>query len=199
MYRPNGISFYVPATNVHIPTPSIGEIVTFSFDNKSRHDIPTNPTIYRSRSDVVWDEVVYSFYKDNHNQALNGWFVAMHQIFTTINFNVGTSLVRDFKTLPVGYWNKKNMRMHMENFAKERNMDPLDQETWKNSYSALHKSPVRLLNICLFFNELQLFLIDWLVQYGKKILRKFKYRYYEAVKQLFPEIKYDAYSFHARM
>ena len=48
----------VPATGVEVSTPKIGDVVTFSYESFSRRDTPVNPIIYRTRSDVLWDDVV---------------------------------------------------------------------------------------------------------------------------------------------
>ena len=56
--RPSGEIFKVPTHSVHIPTPAVGEIVTFSYDNLARRNIPVNPEIFRKRPDVRWEEVV---------------------------------------------------------------------------------------------------------------------------------------------
>jgi hypothetical protein len=37
-----------------------------------------------------------------------------------------------FISHPVGHWSAKNMRVFLETFAKNRNMDPLLPETWYN-------------------------------------------------------------------
>jgi hypothetical protein len=55
---------------VFIPTPSIGDVVTFSFENNSRRDTPHNPKIYKLRRDVEWEEVVYSSFEEK--QFLSG-------------------------------------------------------------------------------------------------------------------------------
>jgi hypothetical protein len=34
---------------VLIPTPSVGDVVTFSYESQARRDVPVNPRIYRVR------------------------------------------------------------------------------------------------------------------------------------------------------
>eukprot|EP00026_Physarum_polycephalum_P002023 Phypoly_transcript_02027.p1 GENE.Phypoly_transcript_02027~~Phypoly_transcript_02027.p1 ORF type:complete len:816 (+),score=61.48 Phypoly_transcript_02027:208-2655(+) len=51
----NGRELTVTSYNVHIPTPAIGDIVSFSHDSFSRGDLPLNPVIYRVRSDLLWE------------------------------------------------------------------------------------------------------------------------------------------------
>lgn len=35
-----------------------------------------------------------------------------------------------FTTKPIGYWNQLHMRKFLEDFAKERDKDPLSPDTW---------------------------------------------------------------------
>ena len=43
-----------------------------------------------------------------------------------------SSAVPGFTSHPLYHWNMKNMRLFLESFAKNRNMDPLSPETWYN-------------------------------------------------------------------
>jgi hypothetical protein len=56
--RPNGVMFEVPASDVLIPTPSIGSVVTFCYESYSRKEVPLNPIITRIRADISWEEVM---------------------------------------------------------------------------------------------------------------------------------------------
>jgi hypothetical protein len=47
IFRPNGISFLVPADNVRISTPKIGQVVTFSYERRTVTDTPLNPSIVK--------------------------------------------------------------------------------------------------------------------------------------------------------
>lgn len=60
----------MPPESVYIPTPKVGEIVTFSYEMNSRRDMPINPKIYRVRTDVVWDDMVLSAAREK--QSLGG-------------------------------------------------------------------------------------------------------------------------------
>lgn len=42
-----------------IATPSIGDIVSFSYENY-RNGIPVNPKIFRVRTDLSWENVVHN-------------------------------------------------------------------------------------------------------------------------------------------
>lgn len=53
-----------------IPTPETGEIVTFSYEKSFQKDIPSNPKIFRVRSDISWEDVVYNARKEK--KYLNG-------------------------------------------------------------------------------------------------------------------------------
>lgn len=39
----------------------------------------------------------------------------------------------DLATRPSGFWNAKTMRQFLENYAKDRGMDPLAPGTWYNT------------------------------------------------------------------
>jgi hypothetical protein len=43
---------------------------------------------------------------------------------------IAHSRVDGFKAQPLGYWTTNNMRLFLENFARDRNLDPLLPETW---------------------------------------------------------------------
>lgn len=64
MIRPNGLNLTVPAQDVHAPNVKIGDVVTFSYESSIRRELPTNPSIYRIRSDLIWEDVVRSFKKE---------------------------------------------------------------------------------------------------------------------------------------
>ena len=50
--------------------PSVGDVVSFSFEIYARRDVPARPTIYRIRTDVSWEDVVHNFHQEN--KYLNG-------------------------------------------------------------------------------------------------------------------------------
>jgi hypothetical protein len=60
----------VPRENVQVTKMAIGDVVTFSFENYARRDLPVSPKIYRIRTDVSWDDVVHSYVKEK--QYLTG-------------------------------------------------------------------------------------------------------------------------------
>jgi hypothetical protein len=59
--RPNGTTFTVPPEDVQVPTPTVGDVVSFSYEVHARRDTPVNPSIYRIRHDLLWDDVLNSF------------------------------------------------------------------------------------------------------------------------------------------
>jgi hypothetical protein len=61
--RPNGATFSVPSQNVQIPSPSIGDVVTFYCESYVRRDVPMNPKVVRIRTDVSWEDVVLNYFK----------------------------------------------------------------------------------------------------------------------------------------
>ena len=58
--------FTVPSCDVQIPVPTIGDVVTFSFDSYARRDLPVNHKIYRVRTDISWDDVQHNYAKEQH-------------------------------------------------------------------------------------------------------------------------------------
>eukprot|EP00026_Physarum_polycephalum_P002644 Phypoly_transcript_02652.p1 GENE.Phypoly_transcript_02652~~Phypoly_transcript_02652.p1 ORF type:complete len:698 (+),score=61.56 Phypoly_transcript_02652:137-2095(+) len=103
---PNSVTFLVPRKDVHIAKPSLGDIVSFSYDESSRLDIPNHPSVFRIRTDIEWDDVVSSSCTEKS----------------------GTSAV--FKTKPLHYWTEGNLRKHLEQIALSMNLDPLLASTW---------------------------------------------------------------------
>eukprot|EP00026_Physarum_polycephalum_P001228 Phypoly_transcript_01229.p1 GENE.Phypoly_transcript_01229~~Phypoly_transcript_01229.p1 ORF type:complete len:1158 (+),score=134.52 Phypoly_transcript_01229:34-3507(+) len=107
---PNSQIFSVPLTQVHIPIPKKGEIVTFSYEIHSRRE-PLNPEIYRARPDLTWDDLLQDEFKD-HKYLLND----LSQF--TAQFSHVYTHAQD------------TMRNFMKNVAKKYHMDPLDPDTW---------------------------------------------------------------------
>lgn len=63
--RPDGKSLEVPPQKVMLQDqPKKGDIVSISFDSFSRRALPTNPKIYRIRTDVSWQHVVWNFHQE---------------------------------------------------------------------------------------------------------------------------------------
>ena len=60
IFRLDGQTLVVKAQDVLIRTPSIGDVVTFSYESHSRRDEPVNPKIFRVRADVSWEELMES-------------------------------------------------------------------------------------------------------------------------------------------
>eukprot|EP00026_Physarum_polycephalum_P002429 Phypoly_transcript_02435.p1 GENE.Phypoly_transcript_02435~~Phypoly_transcript_02435.p1 ORF type:complete len:884 (+),score=75.70 Phypoly_transcript_02435:120-2771(+) len=145
----NGVMFTVPQENVFIELPSPGDIVTFSYEAFARRDVPVNPTIFRIRTDLAWDDLVERATRSK--KYLNE-----------------TSEVKELNTLVQGQWTLRTMRQYMENFARGRNMDPLEPKTWYMSFRQ-------------FISSIN----------GKAILRKFKHGYFQALYELFPEVRFD--------
>jgi hypothetical protein len=49
-----------------------GDVVTFSYDNYSRHAVPVNAKINRIRCDVSWEEIVENYERDQQFQMSEG-------------------------------------------------------------------------------------------------------------------------------
>eukprot|EP00026_Physarum_polycephalum_P005283 Phypoly_transcript_05315.p1 GENE.Phypoly_transcript_05315~~Phypoly_transcript_05315.p1 ORF type:complete len:245 (-),score=28.05 Phypoly_transcript_05315:1224-1958(-) len=119
---PNGHTLEVPADQVHICTPAIGDIVTFTSEMSLHHHTPSTVAITRIRTDMCWNDVLHSFYISNRPDAMQ-------------------DLSSD-KTVahPLGFWTTKNMRSFLESFACNRNLDPLLPETWYRLVTDIQKS-----------------------------------------------------------
>ena len=128
--RPNGQTIEVPPQDVLIPTPPIGSVVTFSFESNARREDPLHPQIYRLRSDLLWEDVVYNAIRDTKYLSGN---LSVFTPLLYLLFNVviaGHLRTAGFTSQPPGYWTSKNMRLFMEAFARSKNLDPLVPETW---------------------------------------------------------------------
>lgn len=65
MLRPDGDTMEVPNENIYVSsTLSIGDVVSFSFECQARRELPVNPKIYRIRTDLSWEDVVYNSAKE---------------------------------------------------------------------------------------------------------------------------------------
>lgn len=81
------------------------------------------------------------------------------------------------------------MRLYFENFAKGKGLDPLRAKTWYQYSEEFAQTKVFFIFYCYFY----VFIIILIVftQSAKTILGKFKGGYYQALKHLFPEIKFN--------
>jgi hypothetical protein len=70
-FRANGDNITVPAHNVEIATPKIGDVVTCVFESNSQRKMTDlNVEIVKCRKDISWEDVVHNYHKlQNH---LNG-------------------------------------------------------------------------------------------------------------------------------
>ena len=115
--------------------------------------MPVSPNIYRVRTDLSWQDVVDNELKDH--QHLSGMSVQGRwrkekqrddedKRDLSLILLIELSVTQGFKASGIGHWSIKNMRMFLERFAKQRNMDPLYAETWYQiPYKAFHQFRVR--------------------------------------------------------
>eukprot|EP00026_Physarum_polycephalum_P001164 Phypoly_transcript_01165.p1 GENE.Phypoly_transcript_01165~~Phypoly_transcript_01165.p1 ORF type:complete len:960 (+),score=125.04 Phypoly_transcript_01165:678-3557(+) len=111
---PNEIVFEVSAENVKLETKAKkGDIVTFSYDSYTNRNVPSNPTVYRIRTDVLWEDVVFNF-EQNIAFSLNSYS------------QIGRS-----RSPALGDYEKgKHTREVFERFAEHSGFDPLVSENW---------------------------------------------------------------------
>ena len=69
-FRPDGKTFRVPPADILIPIPTVGEIVTYTYDGHNAKDLPVSPQILRVRRDLLWLDVVLNYRRDR--KFLNG-------------------------------------------------------------------------------------------------------------------------------
>lgn len=55
----------MPSEHILVASPKLGDVVTFSYESNIRRDIPVHPKIYRIRTDISWEEVMYNSLQDN--------------------------------------------------------------------------------------------------------------------------------------
>eukprot|EP00026_Physarum_polycephalum_P003961 Phypoly_transcript_03978.p1 GENE.Phypoly_transcript_03978~~Phypoly_transcript_03978.p1 ORF type:complete len:727 (+),score=78.73 Phypoly_transcript_03978:92-2272(+) len=147
---PDGRIFTVPPQDVPLPSPAIGDVVTFSCDNFSRQELPVSPKIIRIRTDVLWEDVVLNLATEKRQ------------------LNSQSLVFGDYTVKPAGFWNLKNMRKFLEDFARKRKLDPHVASTWYN----------------LTAKEISN------TKGGRTIFLKLK-GYFNALRRLFPNIKFD--------
>eukprot|EP00026_Physarum_polycephalum_P002904 Phypoly_transcript_02913.p1 GENE.Phypoly_transcript_02913~~Phypoly_transcript_02913.p1 ORF type:complete len:747 (+),score=87.92 Phypoly_transcript_02913:75-2315(+) len=117
LQTPEGATFSVPKEECLkqiSAVPKKGEIVTFTYENLSRRDAPTNPKLLRIRKDVSWESVVHSS--------------PQSQLLSEMSTKYG-----GFSARPTQYWSvgrQKNARMFFEKVAKSKNLDPRHVSTW---------------------------------------------------------------------
>jgi hypothetical protein len=103
------------------------------------------------------------------------------------NNNEDSPLIERFSKQPIDYWTLKNMRLYMENFARNQNLDPLLPQTWYTiSYDAINQ-----LKVCSSCNYYRLIM----TKKANSMIGKFKGDYFQILQRLFPEIGLDVNTF----
>ena len=141
--RPNGVTFELrPESILPSLSPKPGEVVSFSFENYSRRDVPTNPFVEKIRYDLTWENVLQSYDESSRFQLLDGEFSPSPFSFSfplLISALIDSSTkVFGFSSKPLGYWKESqnnNMRCFLEEYARDCGWDPLAAQNW---YSVKH-------------------------------------------------------------
>eukprot|EP00026_Physarum_polycephalum_P004684 Phypoly_transcript_04707.p1 GENE.Phypoly_transcript_04707~~Phypoly_transcript_04707.p1 ORF type:complete len:664 (+),score=57.25 Phypoly_transcript_04707:58-2049(+) len=127
---PTGATFEVPSENVQV-SPSIGDIVTFSYDLSTHktHSIPTNIQVFRIRADLTWKDVVKQYVHESSQKNA-------HMILKS----AGDLRLLDPKPLDENnlalenvsnVWSKPdNRRSFFEKYAQENKFNPLIPTNW---------------------------------------------------------------------
>jgi hypothetical protein len=144
---------------------SIGDIVTFSFDNQRRQDLPVCPKIERIRTDLLWDDVVSSFAQEKQyiNGTYEGWLA---EVLGTNDGSANTMLNDGYTKSMRNNWTPNQMRNILESFAKSGSMDPQVPATWHVIRDAIHKSKVRYIVACARKRKV-IIVIVWKSYYSK--------------------------------
>ena len=144
---------FLPLSSLPFPSPLLSSFllshICDRFDANSRRDAPTNPKIFRVRTDVVWEDLVREKQrsgmmegegeiereKGTGGRGKRGEEEGERVSSRKVDVNV-------FTTKPQGFWTPQNMRAYMEQFAKHRHLDPLVPDTWLTSFTEFVQTPV---------------------------------------------------------
>lgn len=77
------------ASQVHVSTPPTGSVVTLSFSSRDRPHLPSSPSspsVSRLRHDLLWDDCLLNFAKDNKHPS--GIIIIIIFIIIVFNGNV---------------------------------------------------------------------------------------------------------------
>eukprot|EP00026_Physarum_polycephalum_P003064 Phypoly_transcript_03073.p1 GENE.Phypoly_transcript_03073~~Phypoly_transcript_03073.p1 ORF type:complete len:492 (+),score=39.24 Phypoly_transcript_03073:901-2376(+) len=145
----DGTPFSVEKSDQLTILPKRGDVVSFSYDSYSRRALPVNPKILCVRLDINWDQVIDLQFPSTTNQP--------------------SQQDSNFVTKPARFWQRKNMRAFLENFARRSNFSPLVVNNWY-SISRKHIQQTKEGRTIL-------------VRYGGSLTR--------ALQDLFPEITFN--------
>ena len=85
--RPDGASFTTEVPNEFHEevSPRKGDIVSFSYQNFSKNELPADPHVYRIREDLNWKDVVQNYLEQaSQPNFVNGMFIL--QLFFAFAF-----------------------------------------------------------------------------------------------------------------
>eukprot|EP00026_Physarum_polycephalum_P000668 Phypoly_transcript_00669.p1 GENE.Phypoly_transcript_00669~~Phypoly_transcript_00669.p1 ORF type:complete len:889 (+),score=100.09 Phypoly_transcript_00669:213-2879(+) len=141
--------------------PEKGDVVTIEYDHFSKTDVPVAPILTRIREDLEWKDVLRDFVNDT---------LSSDRERETEEKAASTANLRK----PFKFWTVeegRNARNFMEEFARQKGLDPLLPETW---YS------ISLKDILLHTGELPTFL---------------RRGYVKTLMELFPELNLQEIKF----
>jgi len=140
IFRPNGIRFSAaPGTTEFAKrwNPQPGDIVSFKHHGYLlASKKPKFPTIYRLRTDIVWDDVVQNW----KEQKISSRGTLYLHLFLSCTLNLLSILGKALalkrnptKNKPRGYWNAPdNRRRYFCEYAKAAGFDALQPNNWAN-------------------------------------------------------------------
>eukprot|EP00026_Physarum_polycephalum_P000804 Phypoly_transcript_00805.p1 GENE.Phypoly_transcript_00805~~Phypoly_transcript_00805.p1 ORF type:complete len:823 (+),score=101.61 Phypoly_transcript_00805:1404-3872(+) len=138
-----------------------GDIVSFIYDNFSARSVPVNPKIERVRADLTWENVVREFQKAK-SEALK------------LNDH-SSRLFGKRRQIPAHQeeQKKKAVKLFFEKYARSKNFDPLDPESWYYS----NQSEMRKL------------------EGANRILKHYKGSLMKALIDVYPSVKFEKTKF----
>jgi hypothetical protein len=110
-------------------------VVTIEYDHFSKTDVPVDPKLTRIREDLEWKDVLRDFVNENILVGVYSTspllYCSEYQTDREAN-EVGNEGSNDVRK-PFRFWTVeegRNARNFLEEFARQRNLDPLLPETW---------------------------------------------------------------------
>jgi hypothetical protein len=146
---PNNNQFWVQHQDVHISSPCVGDIVTFSYKNNNNRGAPEQPIVIRKRNDLLWSYVVShtrGMYNSN-NKNEKGRRKGGKKSFKKAATN--TIIVPSWKET----WKQKAF---FDSFAAAKGIDPLNPESW---YRVSWSDVLDYNNVCLIYYYYAILLI----------------------------------------
>ena len=121
--------------------PAQGDVVTVEYDHFSKTDVPVDPKLTRIREDLEWRDVLRDFVNENILAGVCSLPSLSHPLIMDYSeYYVDSDEVDDTASQvnndirkPFKFWtveDRRNARTYLEEYARQRNLDPLLPDTW---------------------------------------------------------------------